>query len=317
MGAQDRVVVIIGASRGIGRATALTLAGRRASLVVVARDPQALAVTAEQCRARGSEVLEIVGDISAPGVMADIVDRTVRRFGRIDVWLGIAGVVAYGGVDETPPEVYRRVMDINLHAHVEGVQQVLPVMRAQGRGRIVLVGSLYSRITSPLMSPYTASKFALLAFTRSLRQELLGTGIDVRIVLPATIDTPIYQRAANFTGRVARPLPPVSSAWRVARAIAKASRGRGPRAHYVGRLQSSMVLLSGVTPRVYDRFVRVLIRTIALTRTPAEDTLGGLETLPSDRGSVGGGWRSPALRAALVLAGAAGATSLIGRRRRR
>lgn len=318
MGTHGRVVVIIGASRGIGRATAQAFARRGSRLVVVARDPQALAVTAGQCRTRGAEVLEIVGDITTPGLLAHVVEETMARFGRIDVWAGVSGVVAYGSVEQTPLDVYRRVLDINLLAHVDGVQCVLPVLRAQGSGRIILVGSLYSRITAPSMSPYVASKFALLAFARSLRQELVGTGIDVRVVLPATIDTPIYQRAANFTGRAPRAMPPVSSARRVARVIERASRGRGSRIRYVGGFQSSMAVLSGLLPGLYDRVIRVFIGTLALRRRPAEDTLGGLETLPPDDGSVSGGWRSPALRAVVGAGAALGAASLIaGRRRRR
>jgi short-subunit dehydrogenase len=314
----DRVVVIIGGSRGIGRAAAASFARRGGRLVLVARDEGALEEAAAECRALGAEVLVVAGDITEPAVLAGVVSAALDRFGRIDVWVGAAGVFVYGLVEQTPTDVFRRVLDINLVAHVEGVRQVLPVFRAQGSGRIVLVGSLFSEVTAPYVSAYVASKFALRGFARTLRQELRNTpGIDVRIVFPASIDTPIYQRSANFTGRVPHPLPPVTSPYRVARVIERASRGAGPHSVHVGRLQSSMVLLSTVLPRVYDRVISGLVETLGLRRRPAPITLGALDAPQAGPSQITGDWRSPALRVAVAVTTAAGAASLLGRRRRR
>lgn len=308
MGGSSRVVVIVGASRGIGRACAVRFARRGCRLVLFARDAAALEEAATQCRGLGAEVMTVAGDATRPGALAELVEGATARFGRIDVWVGVAGVLAYGRVEDMPTDVFRRVVETNLIAHVEGVRAVLPTFRAQEGGRIVLVGSLYSRVTAPSMSAYVASKFALLGFARSLRQELLGTrGIDVRIVLPATIDTPIYHRAANFTGRTPHPMPPITSPHRVARAVERSSRGGGPHAVRVGTLQSSMMLLSAVLPRVYDRVIRALIPALGLRRPPAPDTLGALEDPHEGPDGITDQWRRPALRAALVGATAAAA----------
>ena len=313
-----RVVVIIGGSRGIGRAAAAAFARRGSRLVLVARDEGALEETASECRALGAAVHVVRGDITEPSVLAGVVRAALDRFGRIDVWVGAAGVFAFGLVEKTPTDVFRRILEINLIAHVEGVRQVLPVFRTQGSGRIVLVGSLFSEVTAPYVSAYVASKFALRGFARALRQELRNEpGIDVRIVLPASIDTPIYQRAANLTGRAPHPLPPVSSPYRVARAIERSSRGPGPHSVRVGRVQSSMILLSTGLPRVYDGVISGLVETLGLRRRPAPDTLGALEAPQAGPSEITGGWRSPALRVALAVTTAAGAASLQGRQRRR
>lgn len=312
-----RVVVIVGASRGMGRAAAYRFARRSARLVLVARDEAALLEAAAECRALGAQVLVIPGDVTVEGTAAEVVTRAVERFGRIDVWIGAVGALVYGRVEQTPTDVYRRVFETNVVAQVDGVRAVLPQLRAQGSGRIILIGSLFSVVTAPYASAYAASKFALLGFTRSLQQELLGSpGIEVRMVLPASIDTPIYQRASNFTGRAPRPLPPVTSPYRVARVIERSSRGLGPRVATVGRMQSSMILLARALPRVYDRVILVLVETLGLSRDPAPDSLGALQSAQPGPSTVTGGWRSPRRRAMLAASAALGAAALWGRRRR-
>lgn len=317
MGQRGRVVVVVGASRGIGRAVAYRLARRGDRLVVVARDEEALARTAEHCRALGAQVLAVPADVTDSDALGSVVRSAVERFGRIDVWIGVTGVLAYGTVEQTPTAVYRRVLETNLIAQIDGVRRVLPVFRAQGSGRIILIGSLYSRVTAPYVSAYAASKFGLLGFAGSLRQELLDArGIDVRVIIPATIDTAVYQRAANLTGRVPRPIPPVVSPFRVARAVERSTRGRGAPVMSVGRVQSALIPFSAAFPRVFDHVVRLSMETLGLTRRPADDTLGTLDRPHHDVGSVTGGWRSPGLRAGLVAMTLAGAAALAGRRRR-
>ncbi|KAA9153361.1 SDR family NAD(P)-dependent oxidoreductase, partial [Microbacterium lushaniae] len=169
MGKRGQVVVVVGASRGIGRAAAYEFARRGDRVVVVARDEQALARTAEHCRTLGAETLAVPADVTDSDALGSVVRSAVQRFGRIDAWIGVAGVLAYGTVEQTPTAVYRRVLETNLIAQIDGVRQVLPVLRAQGSGRIVLIGSLYSRVTAPYVSAYAASKFGLLGFAGSLR----------------------------------------------------------------------------------------------------------------------------------------------------
>ncbi|MGP3534709.1 SDR family NAD(P)-dependent oxidoreductase [Microbacterium sp. RD1] len=313
----DRVVVIPGGSRGIGRATAIAFARRGARLVLAARGSQALEAAAAECRRHGAEVVTVTADLTEPADVARLVRAAIDRFGRIDVWVGAAGVFAYGSVEQLPTDVFRRVIETNLLAHVDAVRAVLPQLRSQGTGRIVLIGSLFSRLTAPYASAYVASKYALRGFARALRQELLDSpGIDVRIVLPATIDTEIYQRAANFTRLTPHPLPPVSSPDRVARAIMRASSGRGRHSVQVGTLQSAMTVLSAAAPRVYDRVISVLVQTLGLRRPPTAPTPGVLVVPHADAGARTGGWRSRRARASAAMIGAGAAFVLLRPRRR-
>ncbi|MDR6691673.1 short-subunit dehydrogenase [Microbacterium sp. 1154] len=284
------VVVVTGGSRGIGRAAALRFARAGTSLVLVGRDAVALGSAAEECRRRGAEVLTLPIDLSSPDGPRVAAEATIAEYGRIDVWIASASVFSYGSVEDTPDEVRDRVIETNLTGHMRAARAVVPHFRAAGRGTIVFVGSLYSQVAGPYVSSYVAAKHGLLGFTRSLRQEMLAhRGIRVKIVLPASIDTPIYQRAANYTGRTAFPLPPVVSADRVARAIVRVA--RGPR-HEVGVGAAQFVTrpLQFLAPRVYDRFIRFLQHALGLRRRPAAPTAGAVLAAQHDAGAVSGGW---------------------------
>ncbi len=291
-----QVVVITGGSRGIGRATALRFARQGARLVLVARDEEALASAAAECRARGAEVQTASIDLALADGPQRAADIALLRFGRIDVWVASASVFSYGSIADTPDAVRDRVIETNLTGHMRAARAVLPHFLARGTGTIVFVGSLYAQVAGPYVSSYVAAKHGLLGFTRSLRQEMLAhRGIRVKIVLPASIDTPIYQRAANSTGRTPFPLPPVVSADRVARAIVRVA--RGPR-HEVGVGAAQFVTrpLQFFAPRVYDRFIRALQHALGLRRRPAAATTGAVLTPQHDPGAVSGGWSRIPLR---------------------
>lgn len=312
------VVVITGGSRGIGRAAALALARRGARLVLAARDALALQSAAEDCSALGAEVITVVADISDPVQNADIVRVATARFGGIDVWVGAASVFAYGTVADTPDEIRDRVIEVNLLGQMRSVSAALAHFRERGRGRLVLVGSLFSVVSAPYLAAYVASKYGLLGFARSLRQELLTQRrIDVRVILPASVDTEIYQRSANATGRSPHAIPPVVAPERVARAIVRAATGRGKHEVAVGRVQGLGVPFSRLSPRMFDGWMRLVAETIGL-RGPTPDTSGAVLHPLHDDGSVHGGWRSARARAlvAVTTATAVG-TALVHRRARR
>lgn len=296
---RTRTVVITGASSGIGRAAARLFADEGANLVLAGRDAETLEPVAAECEARGASVIGVPTDVAVEADVLRLADAAVERFGRIDVWVGNASLYSFGTFEQTPSDAFDRVLDVNLRGQVYGARAALRVFRRQGSGVLISVASLYSRITSPLVGPYITSKFALLAFLEVLRMELRGTPeIHVCAVLPATIDTPIHQHAANYTGRAVRPLPPVTDPLRVARTIVRVAH-RPRRQTQVGRVQSVAVYLRALAPGAYEAVVSAAYPALALRKGAALRSSGNL--FSPDRAATGvtGGWRKlPRLRRA-------------------
>ncbi len=298
-----RVVVVTGASSGIGRSTAQLLAQRGDRLVLAARGREGLDAAAAECTAQGArDVLVVPTDMSDEEQVDRLVRSAVEAFGRIDVWVGAASVYSYGRVEDTPADVVRQVVETNLLGQFWTARALLPQLRRQGAGTLIVVGSVYARLTSPYVAPYIASKYGLDGFTRALRQEVRGDrGIHVCAVLPATVDTPIYQRAANYTGQRVRPLPPVVSPYRVARAVVRLA-DHPRREVVVGRVQRSLAPVHMLLPRLYDAAVVPVMDTLALRGGSVPSTSGAVLGPRPTTTAVTGAWRSTTAR---ILGGAA------------
>jgi short-subunit dehydrogenase len=312
---KSQVVVITGASSGIGRATARAFAARGARLVLAARGEEALQLVADECALMGATVHVVPTDVSREDQVIALAGAAAGRFGRIDVWVGGAGVFSFGSFEDTPEDVFRHIIEVNLMGQVYGARAVLPYFRKQGAGTLILIGSLFSRVSAPYLSPYVTSKFGVLGFSEVLRQELRrDRGIRVRTVLPASIDTPIYQHAANYTGREVHALPPVAAPSRVARAIVRSTGRRRP-VIVVGRVQASFLPLHSVAPTAYDAVMRSMVEMIGLRGRKPGVTAGTVFSgTAAGEGQITGGWRSPGLRIA-AWAAAAGAVAAIVYRR--
>lgn len=288
---EARTVVITGASSGIGRATACLFAKDGARLVLAGRDAGTLEAVAAECRERGAVVIAVPTDVSSEAEVGHLAEAAVERFGSIDVWVGNASLYSFGTFEQTPPEVFDQLIKVNLLGQVYGARAALRVFRRQGRGVLVSVASVYSRITSPLVGPYVTSKFGLLGFLEVLRMELReAPGIHVCAVLPATIDTPIHQHAANYTGRPVRPLPPVTDPLRVARAILRVSR-RPRRLTQVGRVQSLFVYARALAPAMYEPVVARAYTALALKAGSVPAAPGNVFEADREVTGVTGGWR--------------------------
>jgi short-subunit dehydrogenase len=210
---QESVIVITGASSGMGRATAVSLAKRGASLVLAARRATLLEEIAAECRSAGAPgAIAVPTDVTSEAAVQNLAQQAVSSFGRFDVWINNAGVLAAGRFHEIPSEVFNRVIETNFLGYVYGARAALQQFMAQGYGILINNASLESQIGAPYFSPYTASKFAIRGFSESLREELEALDkSDIRVctVMPATIDTPLFQHAANYTGRPVKAMPPV------------------------------------------------------------------------------------------------------------
>ncbi|MBW3540353.1 MAG: SDR family NAD(P)-dependent oxidoreductase, partial [Planctomycetes bacterium] len=250
----QRVVVITGASSGIGRQTALDFARESAALVLAARDEVALGEVAEECRRLGGRAIVVPTDVTREEQVQALSRRAVEEFGRFDVWINNAAVTLFARFEESPPEDFRRVIDTNLFGYVHGARAALAEFRRQGRGVLINVASVVGKVGQPFTSAYVTSKFAIVGFSECLRQELRDTEIDVVTILPASIDTPLFQHGANYTGQAIEPLKPVYEAEVVSREILAAARHprREVYAGAAGRLAGWMHRLA---PGLAEKFV--------------------------------------------------------------
>lgn len=289
----DSVVVVTGASSGIGRATALAFAREGAAVVVAARRPEPLAALVEECRALGASALAVPTDVTDERAVRDLARRPLETFGRLDVWVNNAAVTALGDFEAIPSDVFRRVVDVGLFGYVHGARAAIAHFRAQGAGVVINVASMIGKMAMPYYTPYVAAKFAVVGFSESLREELLGTGIDVVTVMPAAMDTPLFQHSANYTGRALKPPRPLYDPESVAAAIVDAAR-RPRRERFVGGSARAMHLLHVLAPALYERVARVMTDHDHFQDTPAPPTPGATLAPMAEGTAVRGGWRARA-----------------------
>lgn len=191
----NTVVLITGASRGIGAACAQVFRARGAHLCLTARDSDRLDAVAS------ADDLVIAGDITEETLRQRLVEQAVARFGRIDILINNAGAGIYWPSSSVPLDEARAAFELNLFAPLALTQAVLPHMRAQGSGCIANISSIGADIVLPWLPVYCASKSALSALTLALRAELDGTGVRAMTVCPGYVDT-------EFKSRAAGPMPP-------------------------------------------------------------------------------------------------------------
>ena len=271
------VVLVTGASSGIGRATAVQFAQRGASLVLVSRSEQTLTDAAADCLAAGARAVEVApADVLDREALQKAVDRATGTYGRLDVVVHSATVMAYGRLEDLDPDVFERVVDTALHGTNNVVQAVVPVFRRQERGSLIVVSSLLASIAAPTMGAYVAAKWGQLGMVRTLQQELRELpDVHVSAVAPGGTTTPIYDQAATVLGNTGHPPPPVYTPERVARAIV--DRVAHPR-----RLKQSgfanPLIIAGfrLLPPVYDTLVGPLLRVFGMARDAVPATTGNV-----------------------------------------
>lgn len=313
----ESVVVLTGASSGIGRATAHLLAERGSRLVLAARGEEALEATASECRELGAEVIAVPTDVSDQEAVAHLATAAIGRFGHVDAWVNNAGVMAYGPFHDVPIAAHRQVVETNLLGPMYGAHEALRHFHERhdtdgSRGVLVNVASLYAEMTTPFVSSYVTSKFGVLGFSRVVQRDLRPhDGIAVCCVLPASIDTPIFRHAANYHGEDVSAIPPVADPARVARAIVGCLEHpeREVRVGFVGR---SIALVERFLPPAYDRTVSRAMDMVGFTGEETEDDDGNLFEPAREWQQIDGEWRNPTARVAVGAAAAVAAVAAAG-----
>ena len=303
----DQVVVVTGASSGIGRAAAVAFAQAGASVVCAARGRDALDEVVAEIRAAGGTALAVPTDVARWDQVESLAASAVKRFGRVDTWVNNASVVVYGELEETTPAEFARVIDVNLMGVVHGTYAALPLLRRAGGGTIVNVSSVLGARAVPLLSSYVASKFAVRGFDDAVRMELLRNGdpITVTTVLPSSIDTPFFAHARSRSGRQPRPIPPVYAPEVVASAIVRAAE-HPTREVVVGGGGAALLWLQRLMPGALDRLMTLggLMHRVQLSRSP-DDGVDNLDGPVSGPGAVRGDWSGH-------VAGSSAYTALVG-----
>jgi NAD(P)-dependent dehydrogenase (short-subunit alcohol dehydrogenase family) len=300
---RDAVIVITGASSGIGAATALAFARERARLMLAARDPHALAEVAARCDFAGGRTAVLVTDVADPAQVNALAARAIATFGRIDVWINNAGVYSMGALEDIPEAVHRRVLDTNLLGTIHGAQAAMRQFRKQREGRLINVGSVASLAGYRYGNVYNASKFGVRGLTEALRQEVHGEKrIHVSLVCPPSVDTPLFEHAANYTGQVLVPMKPVYAPERVAAAIVRCARSPR-RLVLIGGFGWGMRLMHALLPGLYERTQAKAIPRLHLGAEPALPTDGNL-FLTQEPKTVRGGWLREGRKKKLLLAAA-------------
>jgi short-subunit dehydrogenase len=289
----DSVVVITGASSGIGRATALAFAQRGATVIVAARRADLLQEVVQECEQVGVQALAVPTDMSDEQAVQELARRAVEQYGRIDTWINNHGVTSFGYFDETPMEDFRRVIEVDFFGTVYGCRAALNIFQQQGSGVLINMGSMVSLLSEPFVSSYVAAKHAVRGLGMSLRQELMLKGqknIHVCTVMPATIDTPFFQHAANFLGRAAKAMPPVYSPERVAETyVGLAVRPR--REVFVGNMARQMWMQFLMAPAMTERQIAIMADRLHVYQDQHPPATSGNLFEPMTEGArADGGW---------------------------
>jgi NAD(P)-dependent dehydrogenase (short-subunit alcohol dehydrogenase family) len=252
----EEVIVITGASGGIGRAAARAFARPGARIALLARGERGLAGARSEVEARGAQALAIPVDVADWRAVSAAADAIHRQWGRIDVWVNNAMLTVFGPIDRLSPDDLQRVTEVTYLGAAYATMAALKFMRARDRGVIVQVGSALAYRAIPLQAAYCASKHALRGFTDSLRCELLhdGSQVHVTMVHLSAFNTPQFDWAKNLMGRRAQPVPPIFQPELAARAIVWAARHRR-REVFVGWPAVQAVVANKIAPGLLDRYL--------------------------------------------------------------
>jgi len=250
---REQVIVITGASSGIGLATARAAAHEGARLVLFSRNEDALKTIVDEINAREDQAIHVTGDVARREDLERAADAAIARFGGFDTWINNAGVSLYGRLEEASEEDHRRLFETNFWGVVHGSLVAIHHLKQRG-GALINLGSVLSDQAIPIQGMYSASKHAVKGFTDALRMELEAESapVSVTLVKPAAINTPYPQHAKNYLDEEPSLPPPVYQPEEVARAILFAA-AHPKRDLYIGSASKTMSVANRAMPRLMDR----------------------------------------------------------------
>jgi NAD(P)-dependent dehydrogenase (short-subunit alcohol dehydrogenase family) len=316
----------MGASSGIGRAAALRFAAEGARVVVAARGTAGLESLVREIRDGGGEATAVVADVTDLDQVRAVADAAVETYGRLDTWVHLAGVLLVAAFEDTTAEEFARVLDVNLMGQVHGAMAALPHLRRDGGGALIHVSSMGAKRSIPLQSAYCASKHGIDGFVEAMRVEFEHDHVPVSVtnVMPATINTPLFDNARTKLGVKPVAPPPVYPPEVVAEASVYAA-GHPRRDIVVGGAAKALIVTQAAAPRLLDAVLRRVGYQVHYTDDPkpadAPDNLfAPLPEHDTVSGSVGAHARSrsvytalemrPSLRRTLVAAAGAAVAAL-------
>ena len=248
-GSEHRVVVVTGASAGVGRATVRAFAKRGCSVGLIARGSEGLDAAAAEVRGEGARAAAVSADVADAEALDRAADQIERELGPIDVWVNVAMTTVYAPFGEITPAEYKRATEVTYLGYVYGTMAALRRMRRRNLGTIVQVGSALSYRAIPLQAPYCGAKFAIRGFTDALRSELLhdGSGIHITMVQMPALNTPQFNWGRNKLPMRPQPVPPIYQPEVAADAIVFASSAR-LREVWVGGSTFKAILANKMAP---------------------------------------------------------------------
>jgi NAD(P)-dependent dehydrogenase (short-subunit alcohol dehydrogenase family) len=251
------VVVVTGASAGVGRATAVEFGREGRSVALLARGSVGLRAACDEVRRAGGTATYVEVDTSDADAVEAAAERVERELGEIDVWVNVAFTSVFAKFVDIEPAEFERVTDVNYHGFVNGTRSALKRMLPRDRGTIVQVGSTLAYRGIPLQSAYCGSKHAIQGFHESLRAELLHDHSNVQVTmvqLPA-VNTPQFAWVRSRLPHRAQPVPPIYQPEVVARSIVYAAQHPGRREYWVGETTAATLIANAVAPGLLDRYL--------------------------------------------------------------
>jgi short-subunit dehydrogenase len=273
----EQVIVITGASSGIGLATAQAAAQAGSKLVLAARSEARLAEIVEAINSEGGDAIYVVADVGVREDVSRIADAAIERFGRIDTWINDAGVAIYGRLEEVSDADSRRLFDTNFWGVVYGSLAALPHLRRNG-GALINVGSEVSDAVIPLQGMYSASKHAVKGFTDALRIEVCDLDkapVAITLIQPTAVNTPYPQHARNYMDREPKLPTPQIDPKKVADAILNAAT-KPTRDVKVGLMSKINTTMAKIAPALGEKIAAKQADRQQYDQPPSRDPEGGL-----------------------------------------